>query len=457
MSMTTLSDFSALVGGQLHGNDTDFASVSTDTRTLKEGALFFALRGPRFNAAEFVGQAAEKGAAGAVVEELTDLDLSQVEVRDARVALGDFSCEWRKRWGRPLIGVTGSNGKTTTKELTAGMCGAAFGEGAVLATAGNLNNDIGLPLTLLRLRDQHQLAVAEMGANHPGEIALLSGISAPNIAVITNVARAHIEGFGSVEAVAETKGEILDGLGAEGTAVLNRDDQFFDQWCERAGDARVVSFGLSAEADCGVENVQPVVRQGRPGFAFDLLSPAGKVAVMMPLAGRHNVLNALAAAAAAMAAGAELSHVSAGLAQAHNVPGRLRVFRSNSGAMIFDDSYNANPESVAAAIAALAECRGEAWLVLGDMAELGDDEIEMHRATGRLARESGADALLCIGELGKEIGSGFGPGARWFESMGELEGALREELVPGRNVLIKGSRCMGMDRLVQALEVGGAE
>ncbi len=457
MSMTTLSDICTVVEGQLHGGDAEFVSVSTDTRTLKEGALFFALRGPHFDAKDFLRQAAERGAAGAVVDQLTDSDLSQIEVRDTRVALGAFAHEWRKRWAKPLIGVTGSNGKTTTKELTAAICSAAFGDQAVLATEGNLNNDVGLPLTLLELRERHQIAVAEMGANHSGEIAMLSGIAAPNIAVITNVARAHIEGFGSMEAVAEAKGEMLDGLGAGDTAVLNCDDPFFDQWRERASDAQLVSFGMSANADCRAENIQLLIRKGRPNFAFDLLSPAGKTSVMLPLAGRHNIANALAATAAALAAGAKLSHVSAGLAQASSVPGRLRAFRNSSGAMIFDDSYNANPDSVAAAIAALAEYKGEAWLVLGDMGELGDEEVELHQATGRLARESGVDALFCIGELGKEIGAGFGPGARWFESMQELEGALQQELIPGRNVLIKGSRFMGMDRLVQTLEAGGGK
>jgi UDP-N-acetylmuramoyl-tripeptide--D-alanyl-D-alanine ligase len=257
--------------------------------------------------------------------------------------------------------------------------------------------------------------------------------------------------------VAQTKGEMLDGLGADGTAVLNHDDHFFEQWRERAGDARVVSFGASAGADYRAENIQPVLRKGRPGFAFDVHSPAGSVSVTLPLAGRHNIMNALAATAAALAAGAELSHAAAGLALARSVPGRLRAFRSNSGAMIFDDSYNANPDSVAAAIAAITEYKGEAWLVLGDMGELGDEEIEMHQAAGRLARESGVEALFCMGELGKEIGAGFGPGARWFESMEELESALREELIPGRNVLIKGSRFMGMDRLVHALEAEGGE
>lgn len=455
--MTTLADLSSIVGGSLHGADAGFTAVSTDTRTLNEGEVFFALRGENFNAVDFVAAAAEKGAAAAVVDQPVTAELPCIEVSDARIALGDFAREWRKRSQVTLIGITGSNGKTTVKELIAGICRTAFTDEAVLATAGNLNNEIGLPLTLLRLRDEHRVAVAEMGASHPGDIRLLADIALPDVAVITNVARAHIEGFGSIEAVARTKGEMLDALDENGTAILNRDDAFFSEWSARAAAARVISFGLAEAADYRAENIKPVVRKGRPGFAFDLHCPAGRVPVVLPLAGRHNVVNALAAAAAAMAAGATLEHVSAGLALAQNVPGRLRAFRSPSGAVIFDDSYNANPDSVAAAIAAMAEFKGEAWLVLGDMGELGDEEVELHQETGRLARESGATALLCIGELGKEIGAGFGPGARWFETFAELEQAVRDELIPGRNVLIKASRFMGLDRLVQSLEVDRSE
>lgn len=450
--MSTLSDLSAVVGGSLAGADAEFSAVSTDTRTVQSGDVFFALRGERFDAAEFVAEAAGKGAAGAVVEKPTAASLAQITVPDTRIALGEFAREWRSRCEVQLIGITGSNGKTTVKELIAGICRAAFTGDAVLSTAGNLNNEIGLPLTLLNLRDAHRVAVVEMGASQPGDIALLASMALPDVALITNVARAHIEGFGSKQVVAQTKGEILDAIGAAGTAVLNCDDPFFDEWRERAGAARTVSFGFSAAADFTAQNIQPVVRKGRPGFAFNLHCPAGEVSVVLPLAGRHNVMNALAAAAATVAMGVELDTVRAGFALAENVPGRLRAFRSVAGAVIFDDSYNANPDSVAAAIAAMAEFKGEAWLVLGDMGELGEAAIELHQETGRLARESGAEALLCTGELGKEIGAGFGPGARWFETMAELESAVREELLPGRNFLIKASRFMRMDRLVNALE-----
>jgi UDP-N-acetylmuramoyl-tripeptide--D-alanyl-D-alanine ligase len=450
--MSTLQHVASVVAGKLHGSDAEFSAVSTDTRSIASGQLFFALRGDQFDAAEFVGQAAQAGAVGAIVEKFVDVEIAQVEVEDTRVALGGVARDWRLQSGAAVIGITGSNGKTTVKELTATMLRVALSDDAVLATRGNLNNEIGLPLTLLELREQHQVAVVELGASKPGDIEILTAIALPNIAVITNVARAHLEGFGNVDVVADTKGALLSGLDESGVAILNADDAFFASWVERAAPARVVSFGLSSEADYRAENIQPIVRKGRPGFAFDFACPAGAAPVAMPLAGRHNVVNALAAGAAAMVAGADLEHVSAGLALAENVRGRLRAFRSESGAVVFDDSYNANPDSVAAAIMAMAEFKGKTWLVLGDMGELGADAVEMHQATGKLARESGAESLFCIGKLGREIAAGFGPGARWFETLPELEAALGEELLPGRNVLIKASRFMGLDELVRNIE-----
>lgn len=455
MSMGTLSGVAADVGGRLEGPDRTFDSVSTDTRTIGPGQLFFALRGERFDAGEFVADAADKGAAGAVVERIAKIDLSQVEVGDSRLALGALARKWRQHFDIPVIGITGSNGKTTVRALTAAIMREAlkdFGDDVVHATRGNLNNDIGMPLTLLGLRDHHQAAVIEMGANHPGEIAVLADIAAVNVAVITNAARAHLEGFGTIEEVARTKGELLDSLGASDTAVLNRDDLFFEQWSEQIGDARLQSFGLDPEADFRAEDIDLVDQDGQPAFEFRLVAPAGETRVVLPLAGRHNVANALAAAAAAVSAGASLEHIRAGLAASDNVPGRLRAFRSRKGAMIYDDSYNANPDSVTAAIAFLEGLDGEPWLVLGDMGELGPDAASLHRGMGELARDAGIRGLFCVGELSREAATGFGNGARWFETLEELEEALQAELHPGRNVLIKGSRFMGLDRIVAGIE-----
>jgi UDP-N-acetylmuramoyl-tripeptide--D-alanyl-D-alanine ligase len=455
MSMGTLAGVAQDTDGRLHGADRSFESVSTDTRTIGPGQLFFALRGERYDARDFVADAAERGAAGAVVEQLAEVDLSQVEVGDSRLALGALARKWREHFDIPVIGITGSNGKTTVKELTASIMRAGlaeFGDDVVLATQGNLNNDIGLPLTLLELRDYHQSAVVEMGANHPGEIAVLADIAEVNIAVITNAARAHLEGFGSIEEVAQTKGELLDSLSADDTAVLNHDDEFFRHWARRIGPAKLSSFGSSAEADFYAENVR--VTDDGAGFVFDMVTPCGRSDIHLPLVGRHNVLNSLAAAAAAMAAGATLEHVRTGLAAGHNVPGRLRAFRADNGAVIYDDSYNANPDSVSAAIAFLEDLPGEPWLVLGDMGELGPDSAALHRGMGELARDAGVRRLFCTGEMSRETAAGFGTGARWFESLEELSVALRPELGEGRNVLIKGSRFMGLDRLVRQIEQG---
>jgi len=454
MSMGTLSAVAKEIGGRLEGADRSFDSVSTDSRSIGPGQLFFALRGERFNANEFVADAATCGAVGAVVETITPARLPQIEVGDTRLALGALARKWRQNFSIPVIGITGSNGKTTVKELTAAILRASLaGQGdAVLATRGNLNNDIGVPLTLLSLRDHHRAAVVEMGANHPGEIAVLAAFAAVNIAIISNAARAHLEGFGSIEDVARTKGELLDGLTAEDTAVLNRDDHFFVDWKARAASARLRSFGLSPAADYRAENIKQIFRDGQSLFEFDLVTPEGSVAVLLPLVGQHNVLNALAAAAAAMAAGATLEHVRAGLAASSNVPGRLRAFRAATGAMIFDDSYNANPDSVAAAIKFLGDLTGEPWLILGDMGELGPDAATLHAGVGELARDAGVGRLYCIGELSRQTAAGYGKGARWFASIDELEQALENELTAGRNVLIKGSRFMGLDRLVRQIE-----
>jgi UDP-N-acetylmuramoyl-tripeptide--D-alanyl-D-alanine ligase len=455
MSMGTLASAAKDMSGHLRGSDRSFESVSTDTRTLTPGQLFFALHGERFDAADFVADAALRGAAGAVVEQFTSASLPQIEVADSRLALGALARKWRQNFAIPMIGITGSNGKTTAKELTTAIMRAVFaaaGEDAVLATRGNLNNDIGLPLTLLWLRKHHRAAVIEMGANHPGEIAVLADIAAVNVAIITNAGRAHIEGFGSLEEVARSKGEILDGLGADGAAVLNRDDRFFAHWSGRIGAARLHSFGLSTAADFRADNIRAAVRSGQTGYEFDLVTPIGSCAVWLPLAGKHNVLNALAATAATVAAGATLADVCVGLRSSRNVAGRLRAFSAAAGATIYDDSYNANPDSVTAAIMFLAEQAGESCLVLGDMGEIGPDALALHRAIGKVARDAGIQKLWCVGELSRATAAGYGDGARWFESIAELGEFLQGELQPGRNILIKASRFMGLDRLVHSIE-----
>lgn len=457
MSMGTLAQVAIDTGGELHGADHDYAAVSTDTRTLGPGDLFFALRGENFDANNFVADAFARGAAGAVVEQKAEVSLAQVQVKDSQSALGAIAREWRQKFALPLIGITGSNGKTTVKELTAAILRAAFpaaeGQG-VLATQGNLNNEIGLPLTLLKLRAHHQAAVIEMGASQPGDIATLTAIAQPNIVVISNAARAHLLGFGGIADVAATKGELLDELDQSATAVLNHDDQFYSQWASRAGNVRVLSFGETSAADFYAENIRVISIDGDIGFDFDLHTPSGSVDVSLPLAGQHNIKNALAATAVAMTAGADLEAVKKGLASSRNVSGRLRAITLASGAVIYDDTYNANPDSVLAAIAFVQSLDGEVWLVLGDMGELGADAEALHFNVGEQARKSGVQGLLCVGELSKATASGFGEDAQWFATTDELHAVLSPKLKAGLNVLVKASRFVALDRLVRQLESG---
>jgi UDP-N-acetylmuramoyl-tripeptide--D-alanyl-D-alanine ligase len=461
MSMGRLSMVAEAVGGRLHGRDAEFESVSTDTRSLQAGQLFFALRGVRTHGGAFIAEAARLGAAGVVVEARQEADVPQVEVADTRLALGQFARRWRERFAIPLIGITGSNGKTTVKEMTAAIMRATLGAGSaaadpVLMTWGNLNNEIGLPRTLLYLNASHRAAVIEMGASRPGDIAYLARIAAPTVAVVTNAARAHLQGFGCIEDVAGTKGEIFDALPASGTAVINRDDRFFQSWWDRSAGRKRVSFGMHADADFRAEAVAQTAGAEGVELRFTMHCPAGELPLRLPMAGRHNVVNALAAAAAGTAAGATLPAIAAGLATAHNVSGRLRRVAGRQGIQLYDDSYNANPASVRAAIAFLASLAGERWLVLGDMAELGPGSPAMHSEIGELARLAGVTRLYCAGPQTRATAEAFGAGAEWRESAPELTTLLLTALRPGVTVLVKGSRSMGMERVVEALALEGA-
>ena len=437
--MGTLTMVAESVNGTLVGANQPFDSVSTDTRTLQPGQLFFALQGEHFNAAEFVNEAARLGAAGAVVAHRQSCDLPQVEVRDTRGALGALAKKWRARFAISVIAVTGSNGKTTVKEMIAGILRAHLrDEAALLVTAGNLNNEIGLPLTVLQLRDRHRIAALEWGASHPGEIAYLADIAAPGIGIVTNAGVAHLEGFGS------------------GVAIINRDDEFFASWRDLCGHADIRTFGLSESADFRATDIREVVDDARCEVSFQLQSPFGNIDVQLPMAGRHNVRNALAAAAAATAAGATWEVVQQGLAAMSNVAGRMRAVSAAGGMTIFDDSYNANPGSVRAAIEFLSGRDGEQWLVLGDMAELGPNSAEWHRAVGAEAKKAGIARLLCLGEQARESAEAFGAGAASFTSIDQLAEAIKAEQQPGIVLLVKGSRCMGLEKLVAALRQEGA-
>lgn len=443
MSAMRLSEAAQALGVQLHGADASFTGVSTDSRAVAPGQLFVALKGERFDAHEFLEQARGNGAVGAMVSRDCDIQLPLLRVDDTRRGLGQLAEAWRLRFDLPVVAVTGSNGKTTVKEMITAALAQA---GAVLATRGNLNNDIGVPLTLLRLGDEHRFAVIEMGANHAGEIAYLTALAHPQVAVITNAGPAHLEGFGSIEGVARAKGEIFSGLDAIGTAIINADDAFAETWYRLAGHARILRFGLGANADVTAD-WQP--QDG--GSRMVVHTPDGSAELLLPLPGRHNVANALAAIAAALACGVALDSVCAGLAQLQPVAGRLHMRAGSGGLQVLDDTYNANPGSLGPGLAVLAGQTGGKWLVLGDMLELGGEGEALHRQAGRMARGAGVDGLYALGELAAHAATEFGDGAHHFDDWQDLVRTLRRQCVGPGTVLVKGSRGMHLERVVDAL------
>jgi UDP-N-acetylmuramoyl-tripeptide--D-alanyl-D-alanine ligase len=446
----TLEEFARACLGRLQGADAAFTDVVNDSRTLKRGQLFVALAGPRFDGHDFIGAALQAGAAGALVSRAQPIGLPQIVVADTQAALERAARSWRARFAGPLVGVAGSNGKTTAKEMTAAILSMA---GGCLATRGNLNNHIGVPLTLMRLTPEHRFAVIEMGANRAGEVAALVALARPSIGMITNAGAEHLEGFGSLEGVARAEGEMVTGLTAAGTAVINADDEFVSLW-RGSTPARVVTFGVRHAADFSAHEVHTSV--GAQGFKtrFRLKAPQGSTAIELSLGGAHNVANALAASAAAASAGATLEQIAAGLAAVRAVPGRLQFKQSTSGAWLIDDSYNANPSSVRAAIEVLASLNGRKWLVLGDMGELGGFAAEAHGEIGEFARAQGIERLYATGPLMQRAVDSFGAGARWFGSAAELTAVIDEALRgagPEVRLLIKGSRFNRLERVVDAL------
>lgn len=445
--MMDLAEAARMVHGRLVGEDARFARVSTDTRSIGRGELFVAIRGERFDGHEFLGVAAARGAAGALVDERfgSSAPLPLVVADETRHALGRLGRGWRERFAPTLIAITGSNGKTTTKEMLASILRAHAGEAAVLATRGNLNTDIGVPLTLLEMASPHAWCVVELGMNHPGEIAALADIARPNIALVNNAQREHLEFMRSVDAVAAENAAVFAALPADGIAVINADDERAELFRAAAAGRRRVEFGLDARADVG------------GGYALRALeseivlrTPAGEASATLAIPGAHNVRNALAATACAVAAGVPLQAIAQGLTAFRPYAGRLQV-RRTAEAIVIDDSYNANPDSVRAAIDVLASCNGTAVLVLGDMGEVGEQGADFHLEIGRYAAERGIGALLAIGELTVHSVAGFGPGARHFATAGELAAAARAQARDGATLLVKGSRFMRMERIVSAL------
>jgi UDP-N-acetylmuramoyl-tripeptide--D-alanyl-D-alanine ligase len=442
----TLSAAATALEARFAGDDREFTGVSTDTRSLAPGQLFFALRGPNFDAHEKLQEALAAGAVAAVVERAMPCRVPQLVVADTRAALGTLARAWRQRFAIPVLAVTGSAGKTTVKEMLAAIMRT---QGPVLATSGNFNNDIGLPLTLFQLDASHRAAVLEMGANHVGDIALLVAIARPRIGVITLCAPGHLEGFGSIEGVARTKGEMFAGLPDDGIAILNDDDAQAPLWRELAGRRRVVSFG--AAADFRADDVEA----SAAGTDFTLRTPQGSIGITLKHRGLHNVRNALAAAAAASAAGVSLADIRRGLAEAGTVKGRLQYRVGRGGSRLIDDSYNANPASVAAALAVLGAEPAPRWMVFGDMRELGSDAVAYHREVGAQAAAAGVAQLFTYGALARHAAERFTGRVHHGEDHASLLAALHAALAEARpsppTVLIKGSRAMALDQVANAL------
>ena len=444
--MMTLSEAAKATGGRTSGNGTRFSGVSTDSRAIQAGELFVALRGERFDGHDFLVAVHERGAAGAIVDRRYQgqYPLPVIIVEDTKLALGELARAWRARFSPALVAVTGSNGKTTVKEMLAAILRAHAGEAATLATTGNLNNDIGVPLTLLRMRAEHRGCAIELGMNHRGEIAYLARIAAPTVALVNNAQREHLEFMNSVDEVAAENASVYDALAADGIAVVNADDAHAPYFRSRAGKRRIVDFGLGAAAVSARYAAKQLSSELR------LRTPTGEVDVLLAIPGLHNVRNALAAAACAHAAGVPVAAIGAGLTAFRPYTGRLQVKQAKSGATVIDDTYNANPDSVRAAIDVLASCPAPTVLVLGDMGEVGPQGPAFHREIGAYAREKGLSRLLAIGESSVHAVEGFGKGGEHFADVEALVRALMSSS-GGRTVLVKGSRFMRMERVVAAL------
>jgi UDP-N-acetylmuramoyl-tripeptide--D-alanyl-D-alanine ligase len=445
--MMLLSEAANAIQATLLGADVTFTSVGTDSRSVTKAQLFVALKGDNFDGHSFAAQAIAQGAAAVLISDKALNVQPAILVDDTCQSLGELAEYWRSKFDIPLAAVTGSNGKTTVKEMLASILRAACDQpDEVLATVGNLNNHIGLPLTLLKLNAQHRYAVAEMGMNHTGEISYLSKIGKPTVALINNAGNAHIGELGSFEAIARAKGEIFEGLAEDGTAVINADDVFAPLWLGLAGQRKIMTFGLKNKAD-----VTAQYQLHASASDIEITTPQGAVKVNLPTPGLHNVMNALAATSAALAMGTSLQAIASGLENYAGVKGRLQQKAGLNGALVIDDTYNANPMSMKVAIDVLMAMPGEKILVLGDMGELGDNAAEMHAEIGSYAKASGLKSLFVLGDMSAETAKAFGAGAKHYATPQDLVTDLRKQMQQGTNVLVKGSRFMAMERVVNEI------
>lgn len=450
MSTLTLSAAAGLMNAKLIIN-TPFSEqnslltgVKTDTRTLVPGDLFVALKGERVDGHDLILDAEARGASGVVVNRMVETRLPILLVSDTLQALGLLAKAYRESFQIPIVAVTGSCGKTTVKEMIASILSL---QGSTLANEGNLNTDVGVPLTLLRLEPKHQLAVIEMGARQKGDIAYLMGIAKPKVTLITNAGVAHLEIFGTERGIAEAKGEIFAHLDPNGTAIINKDDKHAEYWQGLLKKQRVITFGLRAKADIQCNN--PVMHD--LSSEFELVTDMGKIAIHLPMPGEHSIQNALAAAAVARALDIPLTHIKAGLERFKAVTGRLQNKIGINGIRIIDDTYNANPISMRAALNVLASFSGQKVFVMGDMFELGEGAVSLHRQIGTDAKKLGIHKLFGVGTATAAAVEAFGPGATHYPDKNALVAALLQNLDPNTSVLVKGSRGMRMEEVVFAL------
>lgn len=449
--MMALQQACEILDAEMTGDDVEFYSVSTDTRSLSKGDLYIALQGERFDGHDYLSKAEASGAVAAVIHKDVETHLPCLKVEDTRKALGKLAAAWRQQFKGKVVAITGSNGKTTVKEMTASVLSM---QGKVVATKGNFNNDIGLPLTLLGMAEE-DFAVIEMGANHHGEIAYLTGLTNPDVALITNAGPAHLEGFGSIEGVATAKGEIYQGLNGNGVAIVNKDDDYSEYWQtlsngndlitfsmkDKSADvyADILSAGESTEMKVTIRDDEGVERQS-------------DISLQVP--GKHNVMNALAAISVALVFNVSLEKITQALNEFRSVKGRLNVRSLSERLKVIDDTYNANPASLSAGIDVLTSLPGQHWLVLGDMGELGGNVDEIHREAGLKAKMAGVDQLLAMGDASRSTVSAFGDGAKFFENRDELVGYIKSHQVDELNILVKGSRFMQMEKIVESLLEG---
>jgi UDP-N-acetylmuramoyl-tripeptide--D-alanyl-D-alanine ligase len=450
MISITLSQMADILNGELIGQDATIDAVTTDTRKITAGCLFVALKGERFDAHDFAEQAKDAGAGALLVSHKLDCDLPQVLVKDTRLAFGELAAWVRQQVPTRVIALTGSSGKTSVKEMAASILSQC---GNTLYTAGNLNNDIGVPMTLLRLTKEHEYAVIELGANHQGEIAWTVSLTRPEAALVNNLAAAHLEGFGSLAGVAKAKGEIFTGLPLNGIAIMNADNNDWLNWQSVIGDRKVWRFSPNAaNSDFTANNIHVTSH----GTEFTLQTPVGNIDVLLPLPGRHNISNALAATALTMAVGADLQAVKDGLATLKAVPGRLFPIQLSENQLLLDDSYNANVGSMTAAAQVLSEMPGYRVFVVGDMAELGDESVACHQQVGEAAKAVGIDLVLSVGKLSKTISDASGVGEHFSEksaAISRLKTLIKEHQII--TILVKGSRSAAMEEVVGALQENG--